>query len=79
MNRYWDKPIMVVGDDEYLTTIRCAQEAAALILDHWPDEMDETLLRPLEKLIDVIDDGRCPEDARKEFLVAIHQFSRLHS
>ncbi|MEJ5019295.1 DUF982 domain-containing protein [Ochrobactrum vermis] len=79
MNRYWDKPILVMGDDGKLATIRSAQDAAAFILDRWPGTLDEEMLRPLEKLIDVIDDGCCPEDARAAFLVAIHQFSRLHS
>ncbi len=79
MNRYWDKPIIVTGLDGKLTTIRSAQEAASYILDRWPHEMNEEMLLPLKKLIDVIDDGVCPEDARSEFMVAIHHITHWHS
>lgn len=79
MNRFWDKPIEVAGINGVTNQIRSAEEAAAFILDRWPAEMTATMLKPLEKLIAVLDDGICPEDARAEFMIAIQHIHRLHS
>ncbi len=79
MNRFWDKPIEVAGINGVTNQIRSAEEAAAFILDRWPVEMTATMLKPLEKLIAVLDDGICPEDARAEFMIAIQHIHRFHS
>lgn len=79
MNRFWDKPIEVAGINGTINQIRSAEEAAAFILDRWPAEMTAAMLKPLAKLIAVLDDGVCPEDARAEFLIAIQQIHRFHS
>ena len=79
MNRFWYKPIVVAGIYGVTNQIRSSEEAAAFILDRWPAEMTAAMLKPLEKLIAVLDDGICPEDARAEFMIAIQHIHRFHS
>jgi len=79
MNYYWDKPIIVQDSAGKLVIIRSVMEAAAFVLEEWPREPNEDMLKPLEKFINVIEEGACPEEARSQFLLAIHKTSRLHS
>lgn len=79
MNYYWDKPIIAKDATGKLVTLRSVMEAAVFVLGEWPRELNEDLLKPLEQFINVIEEGACPEEARSQFLLAIHKTARLHS
>jgi hypothetical protein len=79
MDQYWDKPIEVRGIDGAFTRIRNAEEAAAFILDRWPEAMSGRMLVPLARLIEVLEEGVCPQEARAEFQFAIREMNYLHS